>query len=163
MLWLLYNLLVCALPRVFQIAVRGGGREGGKFPSPVRGSEILLRGGDFFTGWWRPEEEWFWQFKPFSKLKTVFCYYRTSIKIKLSMDCVSKEYEIKTKMVQEQWLQLKKWLFYWAITWKFTFGGVRVYWGRGNEQILGWLREPPLPRPHPYNRENPVSPSSWVG
>ena len=23
------------------------------------------------------------------------------------MDCVSKEYEIKTKMVQEQWLQLK--------------------------------------------------------
>ena len=30
-----------------------------------------------------------------------------------SMTCVSKEYEIKTKMVQQQWLQLKMfWLSY---------------------------------------------------
>ena len=30
-----------------------------------------------------------------------------SIKIKISMACVSKEYEVITKMVQEQWMQLK--------------------------------------------------------
>ena len=54
-----------------------------------------------------PEEEWFWQFKPFSKLKTAFREYWTSIKIKINMICVSKEYEIKTKMEREQWLQLK--------------------------------------------------------
>ena len=36
-----------------------------------------------------------------------------NIKIKISMTCVSKEYEIKTKMVQQQWLQLKMfWLSY---------------------------------------------------
>ena len=68
--------------------------------------EILL-GGIFFTGWKEPEDEWFWQFEPFSKLKTAFCEYWTSIKIKINMTCVSKEYEIKTKMEQEQWLQLK--------------------------------------------------------
>ena len=62
--------------------------------------------GNFFTGWWKPEEESFLQFEPSSKLKTAFCEYWTSIKIKLSITCVSKEYEIKTKMVQE-WLKLK--------------------------------------------------------
>ena len=39
------------------------------------------------------------------------------------MICVSKEYEIKTKMEQEQWLQLKM-LFllgYNFITWKLLF------------------------------------------
>ena len=40
-------------------------------------------------------------------LKTAFCEYWTSIKMKINMTCVSKEYEIKTKMEQEQWLQLK--------------------------------------------------------
>ena len=30
-----------------------------------------------------------------------------SIKIKINMTCVSKKYESKTKMEQEQWLQLK--------------------------------------------------------
>ena len=34
--------------------------------------EILLVG-DFFTRRWEPEEEWFWWFEPFSKLKTAFC------------------------------------------------------------------------------------------
>ena len=43
----------------------------------------------------------------FSKPKTTFCKYWTSIKIKISMTCVYKEYEIKIKMVQQQWLQLK--------------------------------------------------------
>ena len=35
------------------------------------------------------------------------CFKTKTIKIKISMIYVSKEYEIKTKMVQEQWLQLK--------------------------------------------------------
>ena len=37
-----------------------------------------------------------------SKLKTALFEYWTSIKTKISMTCVSKEYEIKIKMVQEQ-------------------------------------------------------------
>ena len=45
--------------------------------------------------------------KPFSKLTNALYEYRTTIKINISMACVSKEYEIKTKMVQQQWLQLK--------------------------------------------------------
>ena len=80
--------------RVFQIVVRGGG---------IRN----FCWGDFFTRWRKPEEEWFWQFKPFSKLKTAFCEYWASIKIKIKMTYVSKKYEIKTKMEQEQWIQLK--------------------------------------------------------
>ena len=50
------------------------------------------------------EEEWFWPFEPFSKLKTASYEYWTLAKIKISMACVYIEYEIKTKMVQEQWL-----------------------------------------------------------
>ena len=64
-------------------------------------------GGDFFTMWRKPEEEWFWGFKLFSKLKTAFCEYLSSIKIKINMTCVSREYEMKTIMEQEEWLQLK--------------------------------------------------------
>ena len=44
--------------------------------------EILLR---FFIGWLESEEEWIWTFEPFSNLKTTFCKYWTSIKIKISM------------------------------------------------------------------------------
>ena len=79
---------------VFKIVIRGG--EGGKLPLPV--------GLKFFAKWWELEEGWFWQFKPFSKLKTAFCEYWTSIKIEISTTSVSKEYEIQTKMEQEQWL-----------------------------------------------------------
>ena len=91
--------------RVFQIAVRGGG--GGKSPPPPPIVGDWNFAGGIFTGWWKPEEEWFWRSEPFSKLKTAFCEDWTSIKIKISMTCVSKEYEIKTKMVQEQWLPLQ--------------------------------------------------------
>ena len=41
-----------------------------------------------FIGCWKSEEEWFWPFKPFSNLKTTFCEYWTSIKIKISMTCM---------------------------------------------------------------------------
>ena len=71
----------------------------------------VVGGGGRFTGWWEPEEESFWPFEPFSKLKTAFCGYWTLIKITISMTCVSKEYEIKTKMVHEQWLQAEEWFW----------------------------------------------------
>ena len=35
----------------------------------------------------------------FSKLKTAFCEFWTSIKIKISMNCAYKESEIKTKII----------------------------------------------------------------
>ena len=97
--------------RVFQMTIRNG--EGG-----IRN----FAGGNIFTGQWEPGEEWFWPFEPFLKLETDFCEFWTSIKIKISMTCVSKDYEIRTKMVHEQWLQLKM-LFYWVITWKLWFSG----------------------------------------
>ena len=62
---------------VFLLADRLGVGVGKSPPVGVGVSEILL-GGDFSTGWREPEEEWFW-----------------------------KKFEIKTKMEQEQWLQLK--------------------------------------------------------
>ena len=98
--------------------------------------------GDFFTRWWGPEEEWFWRYENFSKLKTAFCEYWTSNKIKISMTCISKEHEIKTKMVQEQWLQLKMTVF--LLVWiHFWEGGWENFW------LVGGLS----PSPH---TENPV-------
>ena len=44
--------------------------------------------------------------RTFFKAKNSFCEYWTSIKMKINIACVSNEYEIKTKMMQEQWLQL---------------------------------------------------------
>ena len=82
------------LVRVLQIAIRGEGGGGEGVNSPVGESEILLGVGNFFTMWREPEEEWFWQFEPFSKPKTAFCEDWKSVKIKI-------------KMAQEQWLQLK--------------------------------------------------------
>ena len=59
--------------KVFQIAVK---EQVEHFPQWGEGKgdmKILL--GEFFTGWWEPEEEWLWPFEPFSKLKTAFCEY----------------------------------------------------------------------------------------
>ena len=70
---------------VFQIAVRGGRIAN------------FMGVANFFTGWREPEEEWFWRFEPFSKLETAFSEYWASIKIKINMTCVSKEYEIIKK------------------------------------------------------------------
>ena len=47
------------------------------------------------------KEEWFWPFKSFWKLKTSW------FKFKISMARVYKKHEVKTKMVQDHWLQLK--------------------------------------------------------
>ena len=135
-------------------------------------SEILLE--IFFARWWKPVEEWFWRFESFSKLKTTFCKYLTWIKIKISMNCV-KEYESKTKMVQEQWLQLKMFLLGYnlktfvcacvrACVRGMTFGGEgkklwrgessvgRTFPGGGVSKFLaGGGTSPPSP-----SRENPA-------
>ena len=66
------------------------------------------------------------------------------------MICVSKEYEIKTKMVQEQWLQLKMTFlfFYWV---ELTFGGegIKIWWeggrGGGMSKFLAGGGTPPIP------------------
>ena len=78
--------------------------------------EILLRR-IFFPGGDNLRSD-FEKLEPFSKLKTAFCKYWTPIKIKISMTYLSKKYETKTKMVQEQWIQQKK-KFLWVIIWKF--------------------------------------------
>ena len=82
------------------------------FPDFVaKSSEHCWREFFFFTRWWELEEELFWRFKHFSKLKTVVCEYWTSIKIKISMTCVPTEYD-KNGTVDYN----KKWHFYWVIT-----------------------------------------------
>ena len=106
--------------------------------------------GDFFTGWRELEEEWFWQFEPFSKLKTTFCEYWTAIKIKINMTCVPKVYEIE-KMEQKQWLQLKM-LFLLGYNLKIVGGGGDknlvggFFYVGGNKQIFGWLRVTCVPQ-----------------
>ena len=87
--------------------------------------------GIFFIGWWEPEEEWFWPFKPFLKLKTTFCKYWRLIKIKISKTCVYKVYEVKIKMAQEQWLKLKrKFLLGYNIKVAIQWGvGINLWWG----------------------------------
>ena len=112
--------------RVFWIVERGGGW----------GLEILME-----------------QLEPFSKLKAAFCEYLTSIKIKINMTKVSKEYEIKTKMEQEQWLLLKK-LFLLGYNLKiYVMGGGENWFLVGEGWANFWLVGrglPPSPR-----RENP--------
>ena len=105
--------------RVFQIALRGG-RE-----TPPVGRSCKFCWQDFFNGWLKPEEEWFWSCKPFSKIKATFCKYWTSIKIKIGMTCVYKEYKVKIKMVQEQMATAKN-DFFWIITWKLLFSGAGI-------------------------------------
>ena len=96
----------------------------------------------FFFHWWRGIEEWFWWFEPFSKLKIALCEYWTSIKIKISMTCVSKEYETQTKMVHEQWIQLnmKFLLGYncYLVEGELTFGRRTKNFVGGFFQVGGW-------------------------
>ena len=124
---------------VFSIAVRsGGGGEGGKYP-PVGGNQKFCWRGIILSGWWKPEGEWFW--KPFSKLTTAFCESWTSNKITIGMTCVSKEYEIKTKMVQEKWLQLKM-LFLLGYTLKsFNWWEAIHFWRGENKNVGGGWEE----------------------
>ena len=108
--------------RVFQIALRGG-----RTRNFTRGRIRYL-----VMGTW---EGVILTLQTFFKAKyNYFCKYLASIKIKISMICVYKEYEI----VQEQWLQLKV-SFYWVITWKLLLSGggiINLWWVR----IKMWLR-----------------------
>ena len=73
------GLLITSNKRLFQIAVMVGGW--GKSPQ----WNLKFYWGNFFRGWKKHEEEWFWQFEPLSKLQTAFCEYWASIKIKINM------------------------------------------------------------------------------
>ena len=85
--------------RVFQIAVRSWQQI---LPLPPPTSHSSGRGignfaeGEFFTKCWG-SEEWFWPFKPFSKLKTAFYEYWTPIKIKLAWSVCLKSMNLKQK------------------------------------------------------------------
>ena len=102
--WIDFHLEVLFIScRVFQMALRGGRRDP---PSPQWGDEKFCWG-DFITAWLESEKECIWPLQPFSKLKAIFCKYRTLTKIKICMTCVHKEYEVKIKMAQKQRLQPK--------------------------------------------------------
>ena len=59
----------------------------------------------------------------------------SSIKIKINMTCVSKEHDIKTKMEQEQWIQLKMlYLLGYNLKIVIWWGGINIWWG---ESLLG--------------------------
>ena len=75
----------------------GGGGEGG--------GEGLFHA---FMGIWGGM---LWSFRLFSKLKATICKYWSLIKIKITMTFVFNEYEVKMKIAQEQWLELKMKLF----------------------------------------------------
>ena len=89
----------------------------------------------------------------FFKAKSSILWILNIIKIKISMICVSKEYQIKTKKVQEQWRRLKVTFlfFYWV---ELTFGGegIKIWWGGGGGKIkfLAGLGD----SPHRPSREN---------
>ena len=86
--------------------------------------------------------------RKFLKLKAAFCEYWTSIKIKISMICVSIEYEIKTKIQDyrskstgamttaknDVFISLLGWIDFWR-------EGIRIWWG-GGEWANFWLVEP---------------------
>ena len=105
------------------------------------GSVILLGERIFFTGWREPEE-WFWWFEHFSKLKTAFCEYWTSLKIKINMACMCKESEIKTKIVEEPMFAAKNdisigFLILRVGDWFLEGGGI-IIWYRGGGAGVYW-------------------------
>ena len=108
---------------ISKIALRGRGI------SPGRGWMGNFTGRRFFISWYESDQERFWPFEPFPELKATICKYWTSIKIKISMTCVCKEYEVKIKMAQEQWLQLKI---------NFLLGYNGVYWEGVFFMVGGW-------------------------
>ena len=63
--------------------------------------EILMEG-IFVIGGWNLKRSDFDN----SRLKTFFCEYLTSIKIKITMVCVYKEFQIQKKMVQGKIIQI---------------------------------------------------------
>ena len=87
------------------------------------------------------------------KAKTAFFEYWTSIKIKISMICVLKEYEIKTNKNGTGTITTAKNVFIFLLGWiDFWWEGIKIWWGGGewaNFWLVGGL-------PHPPSRENPV-------
>ena len=136
------------------------------FPNSSKGWGWGIRNfaeGDFFyqvAGTWGEVILAIWTF---FKAKNSFLWILSS-NFKISMTCVSEEYEIKTNMIHDQRLQL------WVITWKllFSYGEINLWWGdstgrnfpswgRGewaNFRLFGWggLNSPSSP----LGRKNPM-------
>ena len=51
---------------------------------------------EIFLGLWESDQEWFWLFEPFSKLRT-FSKHGTLIKIKINITWLYKKYKVKIK------------------------------------------------------------------
>ena len=72
---------------------------------------------------------WGWSFRAFSELKTTFKKYWKLIKIKISMICMYKEYEVQIKIVQAM-----------AIVWGESTEGYFSRWvGQANFWLVGGL------------------------
>ena len=96
------------------------------------GGIFLLSGGNLT----RSDFGHFKLFQNFWKsVKTKFCKYWTSIKIKISVTSMYRDYEFEIKMVPEQWLQLK-WSLYGVVIWKLLSTEGRPL-RRGNKNLVG--------------------------
>ena len=94
---------------------------------------VNTAGGISLRGAEESEEESFWRLENFLKLKTAFCEYWTSIKIKISMICVLKEYEIKTNKNGTGTITTAKNVFIFLLGWiDFWWEGIKIWWG-GNQ------------------------------
>ena len=56
--------------------------------------------------------------------------------MEVSMSCVYKEYDVKIKLSQEQWLLLK-WNFYWVIAWQLLFHSLQLLIGENEPFVEG--------------------------
>ena len=134
--------------RIFQIALKRGG---GFLPQWRK--SFLLGGGNLRSG-----------FDSFSKLKTTFCQYWTSIKIKISMTCMFKEYEVYNG-IRVMTTTKMKFLVCYNMEIVIWWEGINLWWARGIKVWWeeGWWRRGWIHfwlvgggggRPHPSSREN---------
>ena len=121
-----------------------------------------------FTESRETDKEWFWPtwtfFKAEKNILRIFWRYWKSIKIKITMTCVNKEYEVHIKMEHELWLLLKIKFLLGYITWKLLFSteikalvedstAENFPWWRVGWEYF-WLVQ--VDPPHLLSREKPV-------
>ena len=91
---------------LYTLGFPNSGKSWGKIPPHPVGMELeILQGGSFLPGERNLRRNDFDNLNLFQSEKQLSV--NTEHKTKINMTCVSREYEIKTKMEQEQWLQLK--------------------------------------------------------
>ena len=100
-----------------------------------RGGGLFYQG-DFFTGWREPEEEWFWQFKPFAKAKNSFLWI-------LIINYAVSSYKLEN-----------------CYLWRGgrEGGGIKIWWG---EQMFGWWVGDSLHSPSPVGKSLDSAMRRW--